>query len=107
MGRRPKTPRSQPSDQDDLIAVEARITGRVQGVWFRGWTVQEAGRLGLAGWVRNCADGSVEARFEGPGDAVQAMLCLCRQGPRMARVVDVVSRTVALDPSAMGFEVRR
>ncbi len=107
MDRRPKTPRSLPSDQGDLIAVEARITGRVQGVWFRGWVRQEAGRLGLAGWVRNCTDGSVQARFQGPSDAVQAMLNLCRQGPRMAHVVDVASRTVALDRSATGFEVRR
>jgi acylphosphatase len=66
-----------------------RIVGRVQGVWFRGWTVQEARRLGLEGWVRNRLDGSVEALFSGPRDAVEAMVSLCQRGPSAARVLSV------------------
>ncbi len=48
------------------VTVRARVTGRVQGVWFRGWTEAEARRLGLAGWVKNEADGSVTALIAGP-----------------------------------------
>lgn len=88
-------------------AVEARITGRVQGVWFRAWTRDEATRLGLCGWVRNCADGSVAALFSGPCEAVDAMLALCREGPPHARVENIETREVEA-PLALGsFEVRR
>ena len=52
------------------IAVRARISGRVQGVWFRAWTVEQAEMLGLDGWVRNRSDGSVEALFAGPRAAL-------------------------------------
>jgi acylphosphatase len=55
-------------------------------VWFRGSTQQRAQALGLAGWVRNCPDGSVEAVFEGPADAVAAALAFCGEGPPAARV---------------------
>ena len=67
-------------------AMRVRIRGRVQGVFFRGWTVDTARALGVAGWVRNRLDGSVEAHFEGPADAVEAMVERCRDGPLMARV---------------------
>ena len=63
-----------------------RIHGRVQGVWFRGATEQTARALGLDGWVRNCADGCVEAVFEGPAAALDAALAFCRRGPPAARV---------------------
>ncbi|MEM8950515.1 MAG: acylphosphatase [Pseudomonadota bacterium] len=67
-------------------AVRVRIEGRVQGVWYRGWTVRIAGRLGLNGWMRNLADGSVEAVFAGPADKVDAMIEACRRGPPAASV---------------------
>ena len=57
-----------------------RIEGRVQGVWFRGWTVDDATRLKLDGWVRNRRDGSVEALFAGRAQAVDKMLAACRRG---------------------------
>jgi acylphosphatase len=66
-----------------------RITGRVQGVWFRGATEAEAQKLGVAGWVRNCSDGSVEALIEGEPGAVRALTAWCRKGPPGARVTDV------------------
>ena len=71
------------------ITVRVRIRGRVQGVWYRGWTVEEARRLGLSGWVRNRRDGSVEAVFSGPEHVVRAMIAFCRQGPPAALVREV------------------
>ncbi len=69
--------------------VRVRIEGHVQGVWFRGWTIEEARRRGLVGWVRNRLDGSVEALFWGTPDAVEEMIALCHQGPNAARVGSV------------------
>ncbi|MBP2300062.1 acylphosphatase [Azospirillum picis] len=71
--------------------VRARILGKVQGVWYRGWTVDTATRLGLTGWVRNRSDGTVEALFAGPAAAVDHMLDACRRGPSAAIVRDVVA----------------
>ncbi|MDO9709534.1 acylphosphatase [Paracraurococcus lichenis] len=68
------------------------ISGRVQGVGYRDWMAREAGRLGLAGWVRNRADGTVEAVIAGPEPAVEALLTLVRRGPRLARVDAVEER---------------
>ena len=63
------------------IARQVRVTGRVQGVYFRGWTQSEARRLGLGGWVRNDYDGSVAALIAGPPEAVEEMLRLMHRGP--------------------------
>ena len=67
------------------------VHGRVQGVWFRGWTVDQARALGLDGWVRNRRDGSVEILASGPDQAVATLIDRCREGPPAARVerVDV------------------
>lgn len=70
----------------DITTVRVRIEGRVQGVWYRNWTVQEASTLGLKGWVRNRRDGSVEALFEGPEQTVNQMIEACHRGPVAARV---------------------
>lgn len=77
-----------------------RIHGRVQGVWFRGSTQRRARELGLAGWVRNCADGSVEAVFEGPARAVAAAVRFCGDGPPAARV----ERVEVHDEAAEGLD---
>lgn len=66
-----------------------RVQGRVQGVWFRESTRRQAEQLGLAGWVRNREDGSVEAVFEGPVDAVAQAVAWCRLGPPRAEVTAV------------------
>jgi len=92
---------------DTSTATAVRITGRVQGVWFRGWVRGEARRLGLTGWVRNEPDGSVAALFVGPGAAVAAMLALCREGPPHARVLDVEATPVAPAPELAEFLVAR
>ncbi len=70
-------------------SVRVVIKGRVQGVWYRGWTVETAQALGLHGWVCNLDDGSVEAVFSGPARDVDAMLARCHQGPPAARVSSV------------------
>jgi acylphosphatase len=62
------------------------VSGRVQGVGFRFACAREAGRLGLAGWVRNRADGTVEAAFQGPPPEVDLMVAWCAKGPTLARV---------------------
>lgn len=70
-------------------AVRLRISGKVQGVWFRAWTVQEAEARGLDGFVRNRLDGTVEALLVGEDAAVEEMIRLCRQGPSRAAVTGV------------------
>jgi acylphosphatase len=83
-----------------------RIAGRVQGVSYRAWTCHVAGRLGLAGWVRNRRDGSVEALFAGSPADVEAMLEACRRGPRLAAVESVaVEEAPGHEPGA-GFVQR-
>ena len=72
-----------------LIARHLRIRGRVQGVGFRYSLQVEAQRLGLAGWVRNRHDGSVEAVIHGSQEAVETMIEWSRRGPPAARVTDV------------------
>ena len=86
-------------------AVLVRIEGRVQGVWYRGWTVHEAVSRGLRGWVRNRSDGSVEALFAGPEDDVDGMLATCHQGPPGARVTAVIARPTD-PPERPGFTAR-
>lgn len=81
------------------------MSGRVQGVFFRDSVQRMAESRGVAGWVSNRADGRVEAVFEGPEEAVEAMVDFCRQGPRRAEVTDV--DVGAEEPEGMsGFEVR-
>ncbi len=65
------------------------IRGRVQGVFFRVETRDRARSLGLAGWVRNNPDGTVEAVFQGDRDRVDSMIAWCRRGPAAAHVEDV------------------
>lgn len=81
-----------------LTAVQVRIYGRVQGVWFRAWTANTATELGLAGWVRNRADGSVEALFAGSRDDVETMVARCHDGPPAARIDEVMRDEPSAQP---------
>jgi acylphosphatase len=65
------------------------IRGRVQGVFFRSETKDEAEKLGVSGWVRNTSDGKVEAVFEGEQENVQELIEFCKQGPPGARVTGI------------------
>jgi len=84
-------------------ALRLTIHGRVQGVGYRAWTLDEARRLGLRGWVRNRADGSVEALAIGDPVAIETLATLCARGPHFARV-DSVERHPASDDGSPGFE---
>jgi len=86
-------------------AVHLVVVGRVQGVAFRAGAVDEAQRLGLTGWIRNRFDGSVEARAEGPPEAVEAFVAWCHRGPRAAKVENV--RATLVPPTGLdrGFQV--
>ncbi|MCC2977630.1 acylphosphatase [Sphingomonas sp. PL-96] len=72
-----------------MIHRHLSITGRVQGVAYRAWMIDQAQSLGITGWVRNRADGSVEAVVAGPAEQVEALLTRVRHGPSGARVADV------------------
>ncbi len=87
------------------IARRVRVTGRVQGVSFRWWTQGEAERLGLTGWVRNEADGSVTAMIRGPEAVVAEMLERLKSGPRAAKVTGVEAEPVDAQGAAPGFHI--
>jgi acylphosphatase len=76
---------------------QVTITGRVQGVGYRAWVEHRARAHDLEGWVRNRHDGSVEALFAGPADAVDDMVAVCRRGPSSARVDHVVDEPANAD----------
>lgn len=65
------------------------ISGRVQGVGYRQWFRSRALAAGVSGWVRNCADGTVEAAISGPAESVERLVFEARQGPHGAAVEDV------------------
>jgi acylphosphatase len=81
------------------------VHGRVQGVFFRETARRRALSAGVAGWIRNTADGTVEAVFEGEPEQVERLVEFCREGPRGARVewVDVAAEEAE---SLAGFDVR-
>ena len=86
-----------------LTVVRVRVAGRVQGVGYRYWVVEQAAQLHLDGWVRNRRDGSVEAVFSGTQEAVANVVRRCRRGPVLARV-DRVADTLETNPVAPGFQ---
>jgi acylphosphatase len=87
------------------VAVRVRVTGRVQGVFFRARCAAEAARLGVTGWVSNEPDGSVSGHFEGARTAVDALVDWCRSGPPGARV-ETVETADARPQGGTGFQAR-
>ncbi len=71
------------------VRAHVYVSGRVQGVFFRTETQDEATRQGVSGWVRNLPDGRVEAVFEGEKDRVDRLVEFCKQGPPGARITNV------------------
>jgi acylphosphatase len=92
-----------------MKTIHVIVTGTVQGVGFRAAAVRVARSVGVAGWIRNLTDGSVEAVFSGAADAVDAAVDWCHTGPDEARVDSVAIDPVAPDQAAGlpdPFEVR-
>jgi acylphosphatase len=85
------------------IARHLTIHGRVQGVWYRAWTVETAHALGLTGWVRNSVDGSVEALVVGEADEIDRFIALAKNGPPAAQVERIDIDDTA-DEGLTGFE---
>lgn len=88
-----------------LVARHLMILGRVQGVFYRNWTVETARSLGLTGWVRNRMDGSVEALVQGEADAVDRFVTLAQDGPPVAKVARIEATDVPREALG-GFEKR-
>ncbi len=89
------------------IQVQVCIQGKVQGVFYRVHTQQEALRLGLRGWVRNMADGSVEALLEGEPDPIGKMIEWFKKGPPLARVDQVTTKNLPGLSDFKSFEITR
>jgi acylphosphatase len=85
----------------DHIVRQVRIRGRVQRVGYRAWAEHVALQRGLEGWVRNRADGTVEAVFAGPASVVEGMIEACRRGPPGAQVDAIDQRDGGLDDVAL------
>ena len=88
-----------------MISRRLIISGRVQGVFYRGWTVEAARALGVGGWVRNRRTGEVEIVATGSAEAVDALIERCRQGPPSARVDDIAVEELPVEPHD-GFSQR-
>ncbi len=82
------------------------ISGRVQGVFYRAHTRDQALARGLTGWVRNLPDGRVAAVFEGDREKIESMLAWCRQGPQYAAVDEVLTEWQPDQGEFQGFSIR-
>lgn len=90
-----------------MIRQRLRITGKVQGVFYRAWFTEQATALGIDGWVRNRADGSVEAVVQGAPEMVAEIIAKAREGSPAARVADVGGSDEPLSAEALaGFKKR-
>lgn len=87
--------------------VHLKVCGRVQGVYFRASTVEQARRLGLLGWVMNCADSSVEVLAEGEIEQLEKLINWCRNGPPGAHVKDVRAQWETSKEEFQSFYIKR
>jgi acylphosphatase len=88
------------------IARHVRVTGRVQGVFYRAWAQGQARELGVSGWIRNCPDGSVEAHLGGDEHCVARMIERMERGPSNAQVEHIEVEDAAAENLGR-FELRR
>jgi len=85
----------------------AIVRGRVQGVWFRGWTRETARALGVTGWVRNLPDGAVEVLAHGTQEQLEQLEAALWQGPPLARVTSIEATHSPIAQPLPGFTIRR
>jgi acylphosphatase len=90
----------------EFARVRVKISGRVQGVYFRASALQQAQKLGLTGWVMNCSDGSVEALAEGARAKLDELIAWCRLGPSGARVTNVDIKWESPEHGFRGFTIK-
>lgn len=90
-----------------MVRARLRVEGRVQGVFFRANTIEQATRLGVKGWVRNCPDGSVEIVAEGEKTQVENLIGWCHRGPPGARVDRVGVEWESYRGEFQDFRIRR
>ena len=83
-----------------MMTMRFLISGRVQGVGYRGWAIRQAAQRGLDGWVRTRTDGTVDALVSGPEDVVRDFLFLCHKGPLAASVthIEAVASDETVEP---------
>ena len=91
---------------EERVRVRLEIEGRVQGVFFRASTLEQATRLGVNGWVRNCPGGSVEVVAEGKRKSLDSLVAWSRHGPRGAHVHDVQIRWEDFKNEFQDFHIR-
>ncbi len=89
-----------------MVRLHIRVSGDVQGVFFRAGAQSEAKRLGLSGWVRNVDDGSVEALAEGSKSALDEFLEWCSKGPAGASVSEMKYEWMEATGEFRGFRIR-
>ena len=90
-----------------MAAVRLILHGKVQGVFYRDWTVSTARGLGLTGWVRNRWNGGVEAVAEGPEEDIEAFKRVLNRGPQMSNVTKLDIRTEEATGEFVGFKIKR
>jgi acylphosphatase len=101
----PTRPDAQGARGDD-VRVRISVRGRVQGVWFRGAARETAQLIGVVGWARNLADGSVEILAQGSPDAIERFRAWCEHGPTGARVDAVSTQREIVQGDLREFRVR-
>ena len=89
-----------------MRTVYVRISGKVQGVWFRASTKQEAEKIGVTGWVKNTLDGEVEAIFQGTKEKIQLIIDWCHHGPLLSNVTNVIVKDIDPNEIYSSFSIR-
>jgi acylphosphatase len=94
-----------PLSHSDMVSADVLVSGRVQGVWYRGFAEETALQLGLCGWVRNLPNGDVQLEIEGPRHRVEDMLGRLRTGPPRAVVSNLTVTWKAPGGKHSGFKI--